>query len=70
MRKEREMRISMNTLKSEVDRAFRVLGADRGFQQNATDICSWLKDGYITETEYKELRHYNMVQYSQLPLDA
>ena len=64
------MRISMDTLKKYIDSTFEILGADTGLEQNAMNICSWLKSGCITETEYRELRHYNRVQYSQLPLDA
>ena len=64
------MRIGISTFKGEINRAFRVLGADKGFRQNATDIYQWLKDGYLTEEEYRELRKYNRMQYSKLPLDA
>ena len=64
------MKISVNTLMADIDRAFRVLGADRGFDQNATDIRTWFKEGFITEDEYKELRKYNRKVYSELPLDA
>ena len=64
------MAIAIETFKDEIDRAFRVLGADKGFQQNATDICGWLKDGYLTEEEYKELRKYNRARYAELPLWA
>ena len=64
------MRISIETLKSDIDRAFRVLGADRGFDQNATDIIAWRNDGFLTDEEYRELRKYNRSQYAALPLDA
>ena len=60
----------LETLKGEIDRGFRVLGAERGFNQNATDIIGWREDGYISETEYRELRAYNRHVYSELPLDA
>lgn len=69
-RKESNMNISMNTLKDDIDRAFRVLGAERGFSQNVTDIKAWTRDGFLTEEEAHELRQYNRAQYSKLPLDA
>lgn len=59
----------MNELKREINRAFRVLGADRGFDQNVTDIINWHKEGIISEDEYRELRRYNRSVYAMLPLD-
>lgn len=59
--------ISINTFKSDIDRAFRVLGADRGFDQNVTDIKAWKENGFITDAEYKALRQYNREQYHALP---
>ena len=64
------MRISMNTFRNEIDRAFRVLGAEKGFSQNVTDIKAWTEDGYITDQEAHELRQYNRTQYHALPLEA
>ena len=61
---------TIDTLKGEIERAFRVLGADRGFDQNATDICAWFHDGLINEAEYHELRKFNRIVYHELPLDA
>lgn len=62
--------MTIDTFKEDINRAFRVLGAERGFDQNVTDLRIWLKDGYLTEEEYHELRKYNRTQYSKLPLDA
>lgn len=62
--------ISIETLKDDIRRAFWVLGADKGFQQNAIDICAWFKMGFINEDEYKELRKYNRIFFSGLPLEA
>ena len=62
--------MNINDLKMEIDRCFRVLGADRGFDQNATDIIAWHREGFISEDEYVELRSYNRKQYAKLPLDA
>lgn len=56
--------------KNEIDRAFRVLGADRGFDQNVTDICAWRDEKRINDSEYHELRKYNRTVYHELPLDA
>lgn len=64
------MTISINTLKDDINRAFRVLGADKGLQQNSIDILQWKEHGFISDEEYKELRKYNREQYSKLPLDA
>lgn len=61
--------MSIEELKGEIDRAFRVLGADHGLQQNAMDIIGWRQDGIINENEYYELRRYNRHQYSLLPLE-
>ena len=56
-------------IKREIDRAFRVLGADRGFDQNVTDLMAWHRDGMLTDTQYRDLRDYNRAAYSALPLD-
>lgn len=56
-------------IKKEIDRAFLVLGADKGFAQNAIDLIAWHRDGAITENEYTDLRDYNRAAYSALPLD-
>lgn len=61
------MTISMSTLKDDIRRAFRVLGPEKGFEQNVTDIKSWRCNGFIDDAEYKELRQYNRVEYSKLP---
>ena len=61
------MTISMNTFKDEINRAFRVLGAEKGFSQNVTDIKAWTKEGYLTDQEAHELRQYNRTQYHELP---
>lgn len=61
------MRISLNTLKDDIDRAFRVLGADKGFCQNVTDINAWRSEGFINDEETKELRQYNRQIYHELP---
>lgn len=53
----------------EIDRAFRVLGAERGFDQNVSDITAWRDSNIITQDEYKELRKYNRETYAELPLD-
>ena len=53
-------------IKKEIDRAFRVLGADKGFTQNATDLIAWQRDGVITDSEYSDLRKYNASGYKTL----
>lgn len=61
--------ITMKALKDDIDRAFRVLGADKGFGQNVTDILHWRDEGFLTDEQYKELRRYNRTQYHELTLD-
>lgn len=61
------MTISMDTFKEEINRAFRVLGADKGFGQNVTDIQAWKESGFLSNDDYHELRQYNREQYHALP---
>lgn len=51
----------MNTelIKEELDRAFEVLGKERGELQNDTDLYIWAKKGLITIEQYKDLLVYN-----------
>lgn len=63
------MRIAMRTFEEEIERSFNVLGADRGFSQNVTDIMSWRNEGLISDEEYKALRAFNRAVYAGLPLD-
>ena len=51
--------IKMESLRTDIERAIRVLGKDRGELQNDTDIEAWHKDGYINDREYIELKRYN-----------
>lgn len=60
---------NMESLMYELDRTFRVLGAERGFGQNVIDIKAWRAAGIITQPEYKELRQYNRKTYNDLPRD-
>ena len=45
--------------KLEIIRAFRVLGPDKGFDQNNCDILSWFSDGYISREQQKQLLQFN-----------
>ena len=49
---------TMKFYKSEIERAYRVLGAE-GWCQNARDIKSWLENGLINEKQANELRTHN-----------
>lgn len=49
--------------KEHVRRAYRVLGADKGINQNVIDIQAWRNYGFITEEEYHYLREYNRSIY-------
>lgn len=61
--------IHIDTFKEEIHRAFNVLGADKGFNQNVLDICEWRNNGLISDEDYKALRAYNRSVYAGLPLD-
>lgn len=54
-----------NECKSEILRAFRVLGAERAYGQNWTDIHGWKKQGYLTYEEEKQLLSFNRIQYAK-----
>ncbi len=43
----------------ELERAYRVLGPDKGEMQNHSDIKSWEKCGYVTGEEAEELHFLN-----------
>lgn len=60
---------NMEALMYKVDRTFRYLGAERGFDQNVTDINALRDENIITWDEWKELRKYNRETYAELPLD-
>lgn len=49
----------MAIYKEEIRRAYRVLGADKGIQQNALDIQGLRNYGFINNEEYHELRKYS-----------
>lgn len=46
-------------MKSEIRRAYRVLGKIYGEMQNDRDLDEWEKRGAITHEEAAELRRYN-----------
>lgn len=46
-------------MKSEIRRAYRVLGKIYGEMQNDRDLDGWEKRGEITHEEAAELRRYN-----------
>ena len=52
--------------KEEIRRAYRILGADRGIQQNALDIQGWRNCGFINNEEYHELRKYSRDLYATM----
>lgn len=52
--------------KEEIRRAYRVLGADIGIQQNALDIQEWRNCGFITNEQYHELGKYNRDLYATM----
>lgn len=64
------MKTALCAYKDDINRNFRILGADRGFDQNVTDIIHWYRLGLLTDTEYKLLRKYNRTAYSELPINS
>lgn len=54
---------TINYFKDEIDRAYEILGRDRGELQNETDIEAWYADGLISISERDELRRYNKYFY-------
>ena len=51
--------IKIESLRTDIERAIRELGKDRGELQNDMDIEAWHKAGYINEQESTELKRYN-----------
>lgn len=52
-------------LKSEIKRAYRVLGRINGEMQNERDLDDWESRGAITHEEATELRKYNAEMMKQ-----
>lgn len=63
------MQIHIVTFKDEIERAYRTLGFEKGFDQNIRDIRSWRNEGLIDHGEAKELRLYNKKRYQDLFID-
>lgn len=53
------------TMKDEINRAYRVLGAERAYGQNWIDIHDWKKQGRVGYEEEKQLLSYNRIQYAK-----
>lgn len=49
----------MEICKEEIRRVYRVLGANKGIQQNASDIRCLRNYDFITPEEYQVLRKYS-----------
>ena len=49
----------LDNVKREIDRAYRVLGSEKGFIQNQTDLYHWRRERLITHEEYQVLLEYN-----------
>lgn len=49
----------LDNVKMEIDRAYRVLGQEKGFMQNQTDLYHLRREQIITHEEYQELLEYN-----------
>lgn len=55
----------IDTLKNELERAYRVLSVDNADMCNRRDIAVWEKERYISADEAKDLRAYNRKLYAK-----
>jgi hypothetical protein len=55
----------IDTLKNELERAYRVLSADNADMQNSRDIGVWERERYINAGQATELRAYNKKLYQE-----
>lgn len=54
-----------DNIKSEILRAYEVLGAERAYSQNWTDIHAWKKQGLLTYEQEKAMLSFNRTQYAK-----
>ena len=54
----------IDTLKNELERAYRVLSADNADMLNSRDIWAWERKCYISAEQARELRAYSKKLYS------
>lgn len=59
------IRISINTLKDDIDTAFQQFGAEIAYGRNWKDIHSWKKQGFIDYEEEKSLLAYNRIRHAE-----
>ncbi len=52
-------------LKDELERTYRVLGAELADSHNRLFLKGLLRDGYMNENEYNSLQEYNRVLYKE-----
>lgn len=55
----------IDTLKNELERAYRVLSADNADMLNSRDIWGWERERYINAEQAMELRAYNRKLYRE-----
>lgn len=55
----------IDTLKNELERAYRVLSADNADMFNSRDIWVWERERYINAEQAMELRTYNKKLYQE-----
>ena len=55
----------IDTLKNELERAYRVLSADNADMCNSRDIWVWERERYINAEQARELRIYNKKLYQE-----
>lgn len=55
----------LNTIKDDILRAYRVLGAEKAYCQNWLDIHDWKKQGYLTQEQEQLMLSFNKTQYEK-----
>ena len=62
----RETEFTVEYFMGEIDRAYSVLGLDKGECQNSIDIDAWFAQGLINSDERRELRAYSAEVYDDM----
>lgn len=55
----------LNTIKDEIMRAYRVLGAEKAYLQNWIDVKDWIKQGILTQEQGAKMLSFNKQLYKQ-----
>lgn len=55
----------LDTIKDEIMRAYRVLGAEKAYLQNWIDIQDWIKQGMLTQEQGTMMLSLNRTIYKE-----